>query len=519
MEVEFFPITDEAFNYLTNVRKLSSASIDDYNLKSDKRGEILIPFYDDEDNLQFVKRRHPSGQLLTRKRKDDESSEWSEYKVKTDAVKGGTPILLGTNVVNDTKDFSILYICYGDYDALSLYTCGQAATSLPNGDRGTNWIERQWVWLQKFQKIVFCPDYDENPKTQAILMTKLEDMVKRLGKHKCWMVTEESMLGLKDINELLVTSGQQAVIDALNKVIPVPEPGLEKLADYAEPEFVEGTPIGFEDLDKATGGHAGGGLTLIGGDNNAGKTTLILNLMAEFMAQQEKCFYWSGEQRAENIRWWVEQIIAGEKYIKSRTSEKSGREYFFADPIHLRTIRDWYREMLFVYNKRGIAAEQFFEVAELAVRRFDVKKIFIDNLMAFTGGEEDKYGAQGDFTQSCKNFSEDWNCHVFLVVHNKKNDHDIPDKDDILGSKDITNWADIIYQVLRINDSNRKEAWGDASGIISLCKNRDTESLIDVRTKFEPKSKRIVQLSQPDKISRRLGWEPEEKSEEFKLEF
>ena len=440
------PLTNEALDYLVNVRRIDRKALKAYGVGCNYRGEICIPFIDHEGTCWLIKNRAADGGMLHRIRIDN--NEKVPYTTKTDCVPNGKPILLGSNIVKPP----ILYICYGDYDAMTLYSCGVPATSMPFGDRGTNWIDKQWDWLQTFDTVVFCPDYDEDEKVTAHLMKKLEEVAIRLGKHKCWLVPEQAMLGLKDINELYVHNGKQAVLNALKAAIPVPEPGLSRLVDYHDAEQVEGTPIGIPEVDKATGGHAGGLLTIISGDNNAGKTTLILTMIKNFISEGEPCFYWSGEQRPDRIRWWQEQVLAGPDYVDSKVSPKTGREYWFARPEVVSKIRRWYADMIYVYDKRGIEVEEFFNILELAVRRYGITKVFIDNLMAFTGAEENYFQAQGDFAESCKNFAEDWNVHVILITHNKKIEKDkLPDKDSVEGSKKITNWADFVFQLIRIN--------------------------------------------------------------------
>jgi hypothetical protein len=476
------------------------------------RGEIAIPFYDENNKLCLIKNRAADGGMLDRIRIQD--GEKIEYQTKTDCVPNGKPILLGSHLV---KPPAILHICYGDYDAMTLYDCGRSATSMPFGDRGTNWIDKQWDWLSKFETVIFCPDYDDDEKVQAHLMKKLEEVAIRLGKYKCWLIPEEAMLGFKDINELYVNKGKESIDRALQLIQPVPEAGLSRLVDYHDIEFVEGTPLGIPEIDKATGGHAGGSLTILSGDNNAGKTTLILTMIKNFAMEGEASFYWTGEQRPDRIRWWQEQVFAGPEFVDSKVSPKTGREYWFARPELVSHIRKWYANLIYVYDRRGIEPAQFFEVAELAVRRYGVTKIFIDNLMAFTGAEDNYFQAQGDFAESCKNFAEDWNVHVILVTHNKKIEKGkLPDKDDVEGSKKITNWADLVFQLIRINEGNRKDEYESANGILSLCKNRETEILVDVRLLFDPKSKRMVQYTMPGDLNKMVGWEQER---DFELEF
>lgn len=506
------PLTTQAKEYLVHKRGLSESTLEAYRVGCNYYGDIAIPFIDNNDHISMVKNRAADGGMLKRQRVEEDGTI-SHYEVKTDTIPGGKPILLGSHLPHE----GTIYICYGDYDAMSLYDCGfKGACSMPFGDRGINWIDKQWDFIQSVDKIVFCPDYDDSPKVQAILMGKLDEMSKRLGKHKCFLVPEKAMLGLKDINELYVNSGCSAVKAAIEEAVPVPEAGLSRLVDYHEPGQIDGTPIGIPEIDKATGGHAGGQLSIVSGDNNAGKTTLVLKLLAQFTDLGESSFYWSGEQRPDKLRWWLEQIIAGPAHVVSKVSKNTGREYWYANPEVITTIRSWYGNKIYVYDKRGITPEQFFTVAELAVRRHGVTKLFIDNLMAFTGGEENYFQAQGDFAESCKNFAEDWNVHVTLITHNRKIGADLPDKDSIEGSKKITNWADFVYQLIRINAANKKEEYGDANAIISLCKNRETEHLTDVRLAFDPKSKRLVQYSLSHDINKQYGWESKQ---DYQLNF
>jgi hypothetical protein len=126
--------------------------------------------------------------------------------------------------------------------------------------------------------------------------------------------------------------------------------------------------------------------------------------------------------------------------------------------------------------------------------------------MAFTGGEENYYQAQGAFAESCKNFAEDWDVNVTLIAHNRKTE-DFPDKDSVEGSKKVTNWADLVYQLIRVNEKNRRKDWGEADAILSLCKNRESEQLVDVRLFFDPRTKRLVQYSHKEDVKKILGWE------------
>lgn len=511
--VEYFKLNKTALDYLMTERGLDPRSIAEYGLTLNRNGEIQIPFIDHNGELRAVKRRAADGKFLQRKRKD-EAGALEEYECKSDCIPGSKPALLGSNLI---KDFTIpLLISFGEYDTLTIHSIDQRQrynpVSPPFGDKSLTWIDHQYDWLEQFKKIIIFPDFDKNEKTRKHLFDKIEELGRRLGKHRCWMVQEEFVLEAKDPNDLYLVHGKEAVTTALANIVALPEPGLESLALYEGEEFLEGVPTGFHDYDSATGGLAYGGLTIISGDNNAGKTTNILNIMANVVSGGNAVFYWSGEQKADKYRWWLEQIFAGPVYVDHRMSPKTNRNYHFLRNDLVPKVRSWYQDKFFHYNKRGFDAEELFRILELAVRRYGVFLICIDNLMAFTGDAEEYYSTQATFVEGCKNFAVEWNVHIMLVVHNRKNDPLKPGtKDDVEGSKKIVNWADALIQIFRVSDILKKDKFPGVDAIWSLCKNRETEDLIDIGMIYEPTSKRIAQMAYPDRIQRVMGWEDETK--------
>lgn len=511
--VERIKLSKTALDYLIKVRKLEPSSIEEYGLCMNSRGEIQILFRDHHGDLRAVKRRAADGTFLQRKRKD-ENSGWEEYECKSDCIPGAKPALLGSHLI---KDFNLpLLISFGEYDTLTLHGIDNRRTfhpvSPPFGDKSLTWIDHQFDWLEKFNKIIIFPDFDHSEKTRKHLFEKIEELSRRLGKHKCWIVQEKFVLDAKDPNDLYLKHGKDALFAAIKNIVPIPEPGLESLADYEGQEFIEGVPTGYHDYDAATGGLIYGGLTLISGDNNAGKTTNILNILGNVVAGGNSVFYWSGEQKADKYRWWLEQIFAGPVYVDHKMSPKTGRNYHFLRNDLVPVVRSWYHDKFFHYNKRGFDSEELFRVLELAVRRHGVFLICIDNLMAFTGDAEEYYASQAAFVESCKNFAVEWNVHIMLVVHNRKNDPLSPGtKDDVEGSKKIVNWADALIQIFRVSEPLKNKFPG-LDAIWSLCKNRETEDLVDIGMIYEPTSKRIAQQAYPDRIERLMGWEEQSKS-------
>lgn len=489
---EIKPLSPEAFEYLTKVRLIDSATLKAYRIGTNEEGEIVIPFYDDEDRLCLVKNRDSKGGMIQRKRRD-KNDKWESYQVKSWTQPNGKPILFGSHLC-DSRESDELIITFGELDAMIVAQCGLPnAVSVPNGDKGLQWIKTQWRFLDQFKTILIFTDNDKGENV-FIKSESFQDMVKRLGVHRCKIVSW-SDFDEKDANAVFISQGKQRIIELLNQANFVAVDGLMRLVDLPDEPEEKGTPIHIGEIDSVTNGLAGGQLTIIGGDNEAGKTTAILNLIKSFTRNGEPTFYWSGEQKPKQIRKWLERIFCGPDFLREYTNHETGFTSYYPVENAINYVRRWYADLIYIYEKWGVDANTFFQTMEIASRRYGCKLFVIDNLMAFTGGETDYFNSQGDFAESCKMFAEKWNVHVILVCHNRKEDKDKnepPGKDSIEGSKKITNWADLVIQIWRVPEHAQSQ-WGFADAIWYLCKNRVTGQKCKVRMYFEKASTRLVE--------------------------
>lgn len=499
------PLTPEASTYLTEVRKLALETLDAFGVGCTAKGSIAIPFFDEHGERRLVKFRHPQGELLKW------TVDGSEHEAKTIAEKQGKGVLLGSNLAHPSA--GALVICFGDYDAMSLYQAGVLNTvSLPFGDGGWDFVKYQWEWLETFPEIILCPDNDSHLplEKQQKSKDKLRGLAQRLGLHRCKLAILPQ--GIKDANELLIQQGETACVRVIDDADWMPEEGLIKIADHVENASKEGRSTGFLELDRFTGGFGDGDLVVVGGDNGTGKTTFALNVMVHYVDNRVPTFIWSGEQTVTKIRNWVERIAAGHSNLDSHTAVSTGFTYYYPKKEYTPIIRDWYRDYLFQYKNFHTSKESFFGVVEVAIRRYDIKLVVIDNLMAFTGGEgEGYYQAQGDFAQSCKMFAERWGVTVILIVHNKKPQVGLTKlvlatKDDVEGSKKITNWADTVLQMNRVPVQFQVDEFAGADGVLGLCKSRESGMMGSLPIKVDGSSNRVCFVGQSFDI-KRYGWE------------
>ena len=238
---------------------------------------------------------------------------------------------------------------------------------------------------------------------------------------------------------------------------------------------------GINAIDGRLHGFIKGELTIVSGTNGSGKSTWLSQVAVEAAAQGFTSVIFSGELPAPRVKEWLMLQAAG--------------------PDHGTEIG------------RVLKALEYFALV------LGVDVIVLDNLMSMDlksmGG--DKYERQAELTLRLSEFAKKRNVHIFFVCHPRKAMGFLR-KDDISGTADITNAADNVLIVHRVNNdfkSRTKEffKWGDDaemyrySNAIEVCKNRDL-GVQDAfaGTYFEECSKRFLNAAGEAKY---YGWEPE----------
>lgn len=484
-------VRDGAIEYMAS-RGISAEVCRRYELttRTDNKNILVFPFYDDTGTLQFVKYRN-----MKFRRGIDKNKEWSEADTM--------PILFG---MKQCSGFDRLIITEGQIDSLSVAECGISnAVSVPTGATGFTWLANCWDWIIKFREVVVFGDNEHGKITLAdTLRARLPQTVK--------VVQRKDYLGEKDANAILLKYGKAAVVRAVDGA---EIPRLENVKDLSTVQTVDINALpkiktNIPGIDRIIGGLVMGQVVLLTGKRGNGKSTFMSQLVCEALDQGENVFIYSGELADYHFKRWIDFQLAGTEYIKSIQNVYGDFEYTISDDV-TRKISDWYKGRAFIYDNNWIPDdggefESLPETIEKVIKQYGVRLVCIDNLMTAmeTVQENDQlYLAQSNFVGKLKKIAVKYDVVVILVAHPRKTKLEF-DNDDVAGSADITNKADVVMSYQRVENDD------SCDSTLSITKNRlfgkyaNKENAIKLF--YSEKTKRIFPYGQYPK---RYGWEKE----------
>jgi len=445
----------EVFEWLIK-RGISERTINRFNLKQKGKDTLVIPYYKNGE-LVFVKYRN----IYTKKMYTSANSEPVLYN--RDSVKG--------------KE---LVICEGELDAIAYAQYGVTAVSVHDGANNMSWLENEWKWLEQFETIFISMDNDKAGQTAVL------KIVDRLGYERCKNV----ILPYKDINECLVSGVtkedlQQFFIDAeefQRELIKKPKDIRKRLEErlFNKTKRI-GIPTPFDLLTYFMGGFREGELTVIGGVNHSGKSTLFIQTMLYLIRMGHSCFMASLEQKLEEWFSWavIQESYNGEPTHESMEEllEKTGDRLVMLDTVQL------------------VTPEVLFDNWEYSAKRYGTKYFFLDSLMKIDLEGRDEYRAQTKFVSQVALFAQKYSCHVFMIAHMRKGEKDtyVPGKVDIAGSANITNLAHNVLTVWRVPEVKEgEEKVCDTKLFIKKC--RETGRIGYVKLEFNPETRTFTEI-------------------------
>lgn len=341
------------------------------------------------------------------------------------STRGTKRCLFGKNLIDD--NVSEIVISEGEIDALSWNSWGIPSVSMPNGVSDFEWVDLDWEWLSRFEKIYVSTDMDEPGKQAA------QDICKRLGLHRCYIVE----LPKKDANECLMAGVKRdAILNCLDRAkaieldeIKRPDDFVSEVKQYYTTDF---SRQGWETpwwptlpwrVRKSE-------FTILSGYSGHGKTAALNQLMLHLVSQGVRIMDASLEIKPGLTLYNITRCAMGKK---------------MAQPGEIEKCISWLNDSVFFLDCIGtVSVSRLMHAMEYARKRHGIDVFVVDSLFKCGLSSED-YGGQRDFADKLTTFCNNTGAHVILVAHSRKtqngNELSLPSKSDVSGSSDLTNAA------------------------------------------------------------------------------
>ncbi len=239
---------------------------------------------------------------------------------------------------------------------------------------------------------------------------------------------------------------------------------------------------GINRLDNRMIGFNPGELSIWSGGNASGKSSIISQVAIEGANQGFNIAIFSGELTGDRVLDWLHLQAAGPKNVDGSTYEN-----FYTVPERIKDkINKWMDDKIYIYNNDfGTKVISVLKAIKECIETQRIDMVIIDNLMSLdltsVGGE--KYEKQTRLVLALCELAKQCGVHIHFVAHPRKSLGFIR-KHDISGTADITNAADNVFIVHRVNNDFRtltKRDLGFNEGnplynfdnVIEVCKNRD----------------------------------------------
>ena len=467
----------EAVKYLQG-RGISEATTLKYEITTRKDDDkvLVFPFKDETGNLTFIKYRKTD--FVKGK---DHNKEWAEAGCK--------PILFGMNHCKPDADEGKLIITEGQIDSLSVAEAGFInAVSVPNGCNGFTWVPHCYDFVSQFKTIIVMGDCENGKITLA------EEIAKRWPK-KTFICQIVDYKGCKDANEILQKFGEQAVRNVILNAKAPDDKHIKALKDVKRVDIMkmQSFSSGLESLDNVLdGGFRFGQLAILTGRRGEGKSTLASMFGVNALEQDHRAFFYSGELTDFYFRNWMDCQITGKTEMTQSDYDK---------------LDNYYGDRAFIYDQEIIQKqdemETLPETIENAIIRRGCRYIMVDNLMtAITDDlQNDLYRHQSQFVGNLAALAKLHNVFILLICHPRKSNGELQN-DDVSGSSNITDRADIVMTFGRIRDGAPDERK------LSVIKNRLTGKCTDsegIHLVYDQKSRRLAE-STKDFFNMRFSW-------------
>jgi len=436
-------------------------------------GSIGIPYLKNQI-LTGVKKRNISGD-----------------GIKNTSITGSKYALFNQDSVEFDKP---LVITEGEWDAMIVHQSGY--TNVVSVGCGANSVKSLFEitkdFLNKFDSIILFTDNDDAGNSMdSKFLLEFEGKVATVDK--------TIYQNCKDANEIYLTHGKEKI----KKVIDSGKVSFDGEWDLDNDPYTELDPkdtkfirTGIEKIDYSINTIQSRTVTLITGRSNAGKSTFVNQVLLNGIENGFKTYLVAGEGEKMKIanRFYTSMIGYDKKYYDEK---KFGiRKIKEPKQTVLEAIQRWHEGKFKMFIKslsKYKTEEQLFRMLEYKIRTEGYSLIILDNLMSLltVSRSQDKNEAQGQFIERCHHLAKSCNCAIIVVLHPNKTykGGEEMEFEQISGTSDIANKADVILNVIRIKDP--------ADGVtskIQIAKNRDWSELPTVECAFVPETNSYAEI-------------------------
>jgi len=396
-----------------------------------------------------------------------------------------------------------IVICEGEFDCMTLIECGVNAISVGCGANSLQSLfDQSDMFFKNGREFIILADNDENGRNMEAKFLEV------LGE-KAVAVSLDKFQGYKDVNDLYLAKSKEAVKELVNsgrfKFDGEWDPDEDPYTKL-DPKDTKFIPTGIDGIDNAINDIQSKTVTLITGRSNGGKSTLVNQIIASAVDNRKRTYLAIGEGDKTKImnKWYTSMIGYNRRYYDERKfNKKTIKE---PKPKILDALRLWHKGLLRFFiksNSKYKTTEQFFSMLEKSVKKTPYDLIVLDNLMSLltVTSSIHKNEEQARFVEKCHALAQSYNIAIVIVLHPNKGyiKSDDIDMEDISGTMDLPNKADVILGVVRYYDGDTKFLEG-VDNQIQVIKNRDWSDLPKVDCKFNSETGSYLEMKKGEVI-------------------
>ena len=398
---------------------------------------------------------------------------------------------------NPDEEKSCLFV-EGEIDALTYIECGfEHVVSVPNG-ANTNLEYLDKFIDSHFDKLDCIYISVDNDKKGVECRNEL---IRRFGSEMCKLV--EYPKPCKDINEVLVQFGREAVEECVRNAKDCKPDGIQELVDVEaalddifEHGFEKGATFGIPSLDDIFSVKTGL-LHIVTGVPSHGKSFMLnyllirLNLLHDWkVAFFSPEFYPVSHHIAQTI-----ETYGGQRFCKEN----------YTIPVYEK-MKDYLARNMFYIDPNDTDVNSVMERAKYLIRKKGIKVLVIDPFNSLTDKErknqkQDEYIS--DFLQKLRWFGRKYDVAVFIILHPTKlqklenGQYPVCDLYNCKGASEINDKADVGITVWR----NKEEDYAELH--ITKMKFRNLGKNGHATFKFNINNGRYVEIGDADDLRAR----------------